>query len=84
MMYNDARRSAEQHIALTLRKQDWRADMPTEAEPVVRTTVSIPTKHYSQLEELARQNRVSIAWIVRDAIDRYLTDRAPLLAIMER
>lgn len=58
--------------------------MPTETEPVVRTTVSIPAKHYSQLEELARQNKVSIAWVVRDAIDRYLTERAPLLSSIEQ
>ena len=58
--------------------------MPADAEPVVRTTVSIPTKHYSQLEELARQNKVSIAWVVRDAIDRYLAERAPLLSIIEQ
>ena len=58
--------------------------MPSESEPVVRTTVSVPTKHYSQLEELARQKKVSIAWVVRDAIEHYLAERSPLLSTIER
>ena len=58
--------------------------MSAEADLVVRTTVSIPTRHYLQLEGLARQNKVSIAWVVRDAIDHYLADRAPLLSIIEQ
>ena len=57
--------------------------MPSASEPVVRTTVSVPTKHYSQLEELARQKKVSIAWVVRDAIEHYLAERSPLLSTIE-
>ena len=43
-------------------------EMPSQTEPGVRTTVTIPAANYAQLQELARQNKVSVAWIVRDAV----------------
>ena len=38
----------------------------------VRSTVSIPTEQYQELLRIADCNRVSVAWVVRDAIDKYL------------
>lgn len=43
-----------------------------------RTSVSLPAEHYAELEQIAVQNRVSVAWVIRDAVDRYLTTRNPL------
>jgi len=48
----------------------------------VRTTVSIPANHYAELEQLARKNKVSVAWLVRHAIERLLADQSPLLSII--
>lgn len=45
----------------------------------VRTSVSLPREHYSILASVAEQNRVSVAWVVRDAVARYVEDRWPLL-----
>ena len=42
----------------------------------VRTTVSIPVADYEQLERIAIEKKVSVAWVVRDAIERYLRDVA--------
>ena len=45
----------------------------------VRTSVSLPREHYEILANLAEENRVSVAWMVRDAVERYVEDRWPLL-----
>ena len=51
---------------------------PTEKR-TVRTSVSLPREHYNILASVAKQNRVSVAWVVRDAVARYVEDRWPLL-----
>lgn len=43
-----------------------------------RTSVSFSAEHYAELQRLAEQKRVSLAWVVRDAIDRYIAAEAPL------
>ena len=47
-------------------------------KPTVRTTVSVPREDYSELEVLAERKKVSVAWVVREAIDRYLHSEMPL------
>lgn len=44
----------------------------TSKEATVRASISLPESHYDKLYELATQKRVSIAWIVRDAIEQYV------------
>lgn len=44
----------------------------------IRTTVSVPAEDHAELERIAEQKKVSIAWVVREAIDRYLQNEAPL------
>ena len=39
---------------------------------VVRASISFPFDLYSHLEELARQKKVSLAWVVRDAVEKYV------------
>ena len=43
-------------------------------------SVSFPTDLYRTLEQIAQQQKVSIAWVVRDAAEKYVEDRWPLLA----
>lgn len=38
----------------------------------VRASGSFPSDVYRALEALARQNKVSLAWIVREAAERYV------------
>ena len=43
-----------------------------------RASVSFPPDVYKALENLALQKKVSIAWVVRDAVERYIADQTPL------
>lgn len=43
----------------------------------VRASISFPTGLYKALEEKARQKKVSLAWIVRDAAEKYIDGEAP-------
>ena len=43
----------------------------------VRASISFPPDLYETLEELAKQKKVSLAWVVRDAAERYIADREP-------
>lgn len=49
------------------------------AERTVRASVSFPEDQYSELERIADQQRVSLAWVVREAVQNYLVTRWPLL-----
>lgn len=43
-----------------------------------RASVSFPPEIYKTLEDLAAQKKVSIAWVVREAVEKYLGDQVPL------
>jgi metal-responsive CopG/Arc/MetJ family transcriptional regulator len=45
---------------------------------VVRASISFPRDLYQTLEEIARQKKVSLAWVVRDAAEQYVSDKWPL------
>lgn len=44
----------------------------------VRASVSFPPNLYRTLESIARQKKVSVAWVVRDAAERYAEEQLPL------
>ena len=46
--------------------------MPKTKNDVIRITVSVPTEHHQEMENIAFKNKVSVAWVVRDAIEKYL------------
>ena len=46
----------------------------------VRASISFPSDVYQILEDIARQKKVSLAWVVRDASEQYIADKWPLLA----
>lgn len=45
-----------------------------------RASVSFPPELYRTLEDIARQKKVSIAWVVREAAEKYVADQWPLLS----
>jgi metal-responsive CopG/Arc/MetJ family transcriptional regulator len=45
----------------------------------VRASISFPPDLYETLEEIAKQKKVSLAWVVRDAAERYVA-REPVKA----
>lgn len=44
-----------------------------------RASVSFPSPLYETLELIAKEKKVSVAWIVRDAAEKYVNDKWPLL-----
>lgn len=62
-------------------------DMPAKnrseakAETMPRASVSFPPEIYKALESVAAQKKVSLAWVVREAVERYLADQSPLFGI---
>lgn len=44
-----------------------------------RASVSFPSDLYETLEKIAKEKKVSVAWIVRDAAEKYVNEQWPLL-----
>lgn len=44
----------------------------------VRLSVSIKPADYAELEAVAREKSVSVAWVIRQAVNAYLSARNPL------
>lgn len=38
----------------------------------IRASISFPPDLYEALEQLAKKKKVSLAWVVRDAAERYI------------
>lgn len=51
---------------------------PMKASSALRASVSFPPAIYRTLEQIAKQKKVSIAWVVRDATEKYIDDQWPL------
>jgi predicted DNA-binding protein len=43
----------------------------------IRATISFSPELYETLEMLARRKKVSLAWVVRDAAEKYVADQKP-------
>jgi predicted DNA-binding protein len=43
-----------------------------------RASITFPPELYKTLEDLAKKKKVSIAWVVRDAAEKYVADQWPL------
>lgn len=43
-----------------------------------RASVSFPSDLYKTLEDIAKQKKVSVAWVVREAAEKYVADQTPL------
>lgn len=56
------------------RKAD-RQSRKSEGAASVRASISFPPDIYEVLEQLARQKKVSLAWVVRDAVERYVAEQ---------
>ena len=53
----------------------------TPPEPkTVRASIGFPVEVYKALEDIAKEKKVSVAWIVRDATVQYVARRWPLLS----
>jgi hypothetical protein len=48
----------------------------------IRASISFPSGIYQLLAEIAKQKKVSLAWVVRDAAEKYVGNQ-PTLTNME-
>lgn len=46
-----------------------------------RLSVSLTADQHTELSEIAEENKVSVAWVVREAIERLLIDERPLFHV---
>ena len=49
-----------------------------ENKGTLRASVGFPQDLYRTLEKMARQKKVSLAWVVREAAEKYVADQTPL------
>jgi predicted transcriptional regulator len=47
---------------------------------MTRASVSLNPEVYKTLEQIAQEKKVSVAWVIREAVDKYLADKWPLFA----
>jgi len=59
-----------------MKKRPLRSRQPIPAEKVERISLSLAAEDKSALERIAFEKRVSIAWVIRDAVTRYLEQSA--------
>jgi len=57
-----------------------RPNAKTAQDRTVRASISFPEQQYMVLEQIATEHRVSLAWVVREAVDGYLKSKWPLLS----
>ncbi len=55
------------------------AEKKTASKAAVRASISFPFDIYGTLESIAREKKVSLAWVVREAAEQYIGSKWPLL-----
>ena len=50
----------------------------THQPKTMRASVSFPAEVYEELERIAEAKKVSLAWVVREAAEKYVADQWPL------
>jgi hypothetical protein len=48
------------------------ASSPDSTPGGTRLSVTLPADHYRQMQQVAANKKVSMAWVIRDAVDHYL------------
>ena len=51
---------------------------PADTTPKQRLSVSLDASDHADLKRLATEQRVSLAWVVREAVGEYIYRRSPL------
>ncbi len=61
---------------MAMHKQVRKAKVHSTA--AVRASISFPRDVYEALESVAKEKKVSLAWVVREATEKYIAARWPL------
>jgi predicted DNA-binding protein len=54
--------------------------MKAQNAATVRASISFPPDIYETLETIAKEKKVSLAWVVREAAEKYIAEKWPLFA----
>lgn len=57
-----------------------RGRRPSDKPRATRASASLPPELYAMLQEIAKQKKVSVAWVIRDAAEKYIAEQWPLFA----
>ncbi len=57
-----------------------RGRKPTGKPRSTRASASLAPDIYQTLQDIAKQKKVSVAWVIRDAAEKYIADQWPLLS----
>ena len=55
-------------------KQSLGKSLKAQRRAAVRASITFPPDLYETLEQLAKQKKVSLAWVVRDAAEKYTAE----------
>lgn len=56
-----------------------RGRKPSGKPRATRVSASLPPDICETLQGIAKQKKVSVAWVIRDAAEKYIADQWPLL-----
>lgn len=57
-----------------------RGRKPTGKPRATRASASLPPELYLTLQKIAKQKKVSVAWVIRDAAEKYIEEQWPLFS----
>jgi hypothetical protein len=69
--------SEDQEKIVKAKKGDRRSAGSQEGS-AIRASISFPPDVYETLENIAKEKKVSLAWVVREAAENYIADKWPL------
>jgi hypothetical protein len=69
--------NAKRRAIMTGEKVQQRT-IKTQKPSWVRASISFPPDLYETLAELAKRKKVSLAWVVREASEKYVADQGPV------
>lgn len=61
---------------MNTKKEDEKKKVQSAA--AVRASISFPPEIYDTLEGIAKEKKVSLAWVVREAAEHYIAEKWPL------
>lgn len=58
-----------------LQIQEHKERRPLGGARVTRASASLPSDTYKALQDIAKQKRVSVSWVIRDAAEKYIAEQ---------
>jgi predicted DNA-binding protein len=55
-----------------------RKKMKTPRRAAIRASISFPPDIYKTLEAIGKEKKVSLAWVVREAVEKYVAEKSSL------